>query len=63
MISEIKSTPVKSVWLPKGKKNACKKVMDQADENVIDVLSLIPLEILMVDNEDIDEQKTDYLKM
>ena len=55
MIAEIKSTPVKSAWLPKGKRNACKKVMEQAEEDVIDVLSLIPPEILMADNEDIDE--------
>ena len=60
MIAEIKSTPVKSAWLPKGKKNACKKVMELA-EDVIDVLSLIPPEILMADNEDIDEGHGDRL--
>ena len=61
MIAEIKSTPAKSGWLPKGKKNAAKKVMIQAEEDVIDVLSLIPPEILMVDNEDIYEGNEDRL--
>ena len=61
MIAEIKSTPVKSAWLPKGKKNAGKKVTEQAEEDVIDVLSLIPPEILMAENEDIDEGNEDRL--
>ena len=61
MIAEIKSTPVKSTWLPNGKKNAAKKVMEQAEEDVIDVLSLIPPEILTVDNEDIDRGNEDRL--
>ena len=38
--------------------------MEQAEDDVIDVLSLIPPEILMNDNEDIDETlKTGYIKM
>ena len=35
--------------------------MEQTEEDVIDVLSLIPPEILMVDNEDIDEGNEDRL--
>ena len=58
MIGEIRSTPVKSAWLPKGKKNACKPRMEQTEE---DVLSLIPHEILTDDNEDIDERHEDRL--
>ena len=61
MIAEIKSTPVKSAWLPERKKKACKKVMEQAEEDTIDVLSLIPPEILTADNEDIDEGHEDRL--
>ena len=61
MIGEIRSTPVRSAWLPKRKKNACKLRMEQAEEDLTDVLSLIPPEILMDDNEDIDECHEDRL--
>ena len=61
MIGEIRSTPVKSAWLPKGKKIACKLRVEQAEEDVIDVLLLIPPEILINDNEDIDECHEDRL--
>ena len=61
MIGEIRSILVKSALLPKGKRNACKLRMEQTEEDVIDLLSLIPPEIVTDGNEDIDEHHEDRL--